>query len=84
MKNKIKYLTVVLLLLTVSCNDWLQLEPPNGLIRNEFWQSKEDVEAVLMATYQKLASMNRDLFVLGEIRADMMEGDVNQSRGEEL
>ncbi len=84
MKNKIKYLTVVLLLLTVSCNDWLQLEPPNGLIRNEFWQSKEDVEAVLMATYQKLASMDRDFFVLGEIRADMLEGDVNQSRGEEL
>ena len=84
MKSKIKYLTVVLLLLTVSCNDWLQLEPPNGLIRNEFWQSKEDVEAVLMATYQKLAFMDRDLFVLGEIRADMLEGDINQSRAEEL
>ena len=85
MKNRIKYLTVVLLLLTsVSCNDWLELEPPNGLIREEFWQSKEDVEAVLMATYQKLAALNEDLFVFGEIRADMLEGDLNQPRSEEL
>lgn len=85
MVKKIKYAIVALTVFSaVSCNDWLDLFPPSGLIRDDFWKSKEDVEAVLMASYETFAALDRSLFVFGEIRADMVKGDVNQSQSEEL
>ena len=62
----------------ISCNNWLESLPPNGLIREEFWKSKEDVEAVLMAAYELFASMDRTLFLQGELRGDLLFGGSNQ------
>jgi len=85
MVKKMKYFWIAFALLSfVSCNDWLDLFPPSGLIREDFWKSKEDVEALLFASYETFASLDRSLFVFGEIRADMVKGDVNQSQSEEL
>lgn len=84
MRMLYKYLLLVLLLFSqVSCNDWMNLLPPNGLIRDEFWQSKEDVEAVLMAAYDGLAGMDADLFLHGELRADLILGGQNQPLNEQ-
>jgi starch-binding outer membrane protein, SusD/RagB family len=85
MSSKLRYLFIsTFIFISVSCNDWLELLPPGGLIREEFWQNKEDVEAVLMASYRTLANMDSRLFIYGEIRGDMIEGDVNQPNNEEL
>lgn len=85
MKKSIKYFLIsIVMLVQVSCNDWMELLPPGGLIREEFWKTKEDVEAVLMASYEAFASMDAKLFVYGEVRADMLEGDNNQPRDERL
>ena len=62
----------------------MELIPPGGLIREEFWKTKEDVEAVLMAAYESFASMDAKLFVYGEVRADLVEGDYNQPWEEQL
>lgn len=79
MRNLTKYfLLAIVLFLQSSCDEWLELLPPNGLIRNEFWKAKEDVEAVLMSAYETLGGMNRDLFIYGELRADFLVGDNNQ------
>lgn len=60
--------------LQFSCSkDYLELLPPNGLVREEFWKKKEDVEAVLMAAYQTSASMDGVLFTYGEARGDMVK-----------
>jgi len=84
MRSSIKYLLLTpLFFMQLSCDSWLELIPPNGLIRNEFWKSKEDVEAVLMAGYETFASMDRNLFLYGELRADMLKGDDNQSLDEQ-
>lgn len=84
MRSKIKYFLVALLVfMQFSCNDWLELLPPSGLIKDEFWKSKEDVQAVLMASYEKFASMDRQLFLHGELRADLLEGKNNQPNNEE-
>jgi hypothetical protein len=84
MRTKAKYFLTALLLLTqVSCNDWLELIPPSGLIRDEFWKVKEDVEAVLMSSYETFAGMDRSLFLHGELRADMLQRDFNQSPAEQ-
>jgi starch-binding outer membrane protein, SusD/RagB family len=83
MKSKIKYFLLTLLVFVqFSCNDWLELIPPSGLIRDEFWKSKEDVAAVLMAGYESFGAMDRSLFLYGELRADLLQGDVNQSDDE--
>ncbi len=83
MKSKMKYFLLTLLVFfQFSCNDWLELIPPSGLIRDEFWKSKEDVEAVLMAAYESFGAMDRSLFMYGELRADMLQGDFNQGDGE--
>lgn len=85
MRTTIKYFVIALMvLMQVSCNDWLELQPPGGLVRDEFWKTKEDVEAVLMASYESFASLDRTLFVFGEVRADLVEGDWNQGWSEQL
>jgi len=83
MSRRIKYYLVMTgLLVMASCNDWLELIPPEGLIRDEFWRTKEDVEAVIMGTYESFALMDAQLFKYGEIRADLVTGDINQSDDE--
>lgn len=63
-----------------SCEDWLDLMPPDGLVKDEYWKSKEDVEAVLMASYRSFAAMSYRLFYYGELRADMIgEGSLMRS-----
>lgn len=80
-----KYLFIAYLVITfISCNNALELLPPSGLIRDDFWKTKEDVEAVLMASYGTFAGMDRMLFLYGEIRTDMIKGGINQRRDEEL
>ncbi|HJZ38865.1 MAG TPA: RagB/SusD family nutrient uptake outer membrane protein [Bacteroidales bacterium] len=84
MKIKQKLTLVVLtMLFQVSCGDWMELVPPQGLIREEFWKAKEDVEAVIMGAYETFATMDEMLFKFGEIRGDLVKGDINQSLDEQ-
>lgn len=74
----IKYLLLLLgLTMQFSCKDYLDLIPPGGLVREEFWKTKEDVEAVLMGAYQAFANMDNALFTYGEARGDMVAADYN-------
>jgi hypothetical protein len=83
MKIKLKLsLLFFTLFIQFSCKDWLELIPQEGLIREEFWKTKEDVESVLMGTYASFAGMNVQLFKFGEIRGDLVKGDINQSNDE--
>lgn len=84
MKRKIKYfLLTLMLIMQFSCNNWMELIPPEGLIKEEFWKSKEDVEAVLMAAYESLSVMDRSLFLYGELRGDLLKGGLTQSTDEQ-
>lgn len=80
MRMAMKYFLVCLILtVPFSCEKWMELIPPQGLIREEFWQTKEDVHAVIMGAYETFAEMDEMLFKYGEIRADMVSGDYNQN-----
>lgn len=75
---KIRFILLFLALtMQFSCSDYLELLPPNGLVREEFWQTKEDVEAVLMGAYQTFSTMDGTLFTFGEARADMVTAHGN-------
>jgi hypothetical protein len=79
MKIKAIHILIFFTLITLfSCSDWLELYPPQGLIREEFWKTKEDVQSVIMGAYESFAQMDEQLFKYGEIRADMVIGDYNQ------
>jgi len=69
------HIIVSFLITVTSCSDWLELKPPDDLVQDEYWQTKEDAEAVLMGAYAKFASMDDKLVMYGELRADMIEPD---------
>jgi hypothetical protein len=55
----------------VGCSEWLQLEPESELTREEFWQSGNDVEAVVAGTYKEMTGLVEELFKWGELRGDL-------------
>lgn len=80
--KKIK-ITVVVFLFGItlnSCEDWLYLEPGNGIIVEEFWQSEQDLKAATMGIYASMLGNNASggysvpelMLMWGEVRADML------------
>ena len=80
----IKYIFSVALIILTSCNDWLETLPPDGLVFDEYWQTKEEVEATVMGAYQGFAKIDERLFLYGELRADMIVEDENMIQDERL
>ncbi|MFO7670486.1 MAG: RagB/SusD family nutrient uptake outer membrane protein [Bacteroidales bacterium] len=72
-------LILFLALLQSSCSDWLYLEPESELTREEFWQTGEDVNAVIAGTYKEVAGTVELLFKWGELRADLLVPGANIS-----
>lgn len=74
MIQKIKYLTLLLIavMLTTSCEKWLDLKPEDGIIRQNFWKTKEDVKSAVVGCYSSLFATTQTLFIWGEIRGDML------------
>lgn len=85
MKDKRKMLLVLMITLLVlpcfqSCEGLLERKPYDGLIKNDFWQSEEDVRAALMGCYDQLQVCLGSYLYWGEIRGDMLVAE----RGNEL
>ena len=64
-----------------SCNKWLELKPQDGIIRQEFWQTKEQVQSAVTGMYASLLGaptgvgdrpLAEYLWLWGEARADMV------------
>ncbi len=68
-RNNIAILIYMLVLATffTSCEDWLNLYPENSQTTDQYWQTKEDVEAVVAAGYVKLQDGLDEMFVRDEI-----------------
>jgi len=76
---KITLILTMICLFSTSCKKWLDLQPQDGLIREEYWQTKEQLEASVMGCYASLLGgssipMAKYLFIWGELRADMVVG----------
>lgn len=89
MRTKIKAILAILLIIvsTISCDSYLDLRPQDGIVREEFWKTKEDVQAAVIGIYSSLLkrppaaqipvggtdyNISEYLFMYGEIRADMI------------
>jgi hypothetical protein len=77
-----KKLTMYMFLLTAvlgaaSCKKWLSLKPQNGIVREDFWQTKEQVDAAVTGIYASMLggadlSLAEYFFIWGEARTDMV------------
>jgi len=67
-------------MLTSSCSKWLELKPQDGIIRQNFWKTKEDVKAAVIGCYSSLlGNMSQTLFLWGELRGDMIASTLKTS-----
>lgn len=69
---KVVILLVLFLGVQTSCNNWIDIEPENELIKQEFWKTSDDVMSVLAASYDALRGCTEKSFLLGEVRADIV------------
>ncbi len=74
--KKLKYTALLLLVLftSSSCNKWLDLKPEDGIIRQNYWQTKEQLKAAVIGCYSSLLQpgLIYQLFRWGEMRGDMV------------
>jgi hypothetical protein len=70
---------IIILLSVTACDSWLALEPQDAITRQEFWKTKEQVEAAVIGCYASLLgttdnqrSIPESMFLWGEMRADMV------------
>ncbi|MVN91995.1 RagB/SusD family nutrient uptake outer membrane protein [Mucilaginibacter sp. HME9299] len=87
MNIKIKFYTVLLLLVTLSstsCNKYLSLEPQDGIIRQNFWKTKEQLKAAVNGCYAGMLAdpLVENLFLWGELRGDMLAAGVGVRNAE--
>jgi hypothetical protein len=67
-----------ILVLAAGCKKWLTLKPQDGIVREEFWQTKEQVDAAVTGIYASLLGSQGGLplaelfFIWGEARTDMV------------
>lgn len=69
-----------------SCGDFLDLEPLNEIILENFWNEKSDVENIVAACYASLQSQEvvERMMAWGEFRSDNIIGGTNISGNESL
>jgi hypothetical protein len=76
---KIKTFLAIIILISVcsSCNDWIDIEPENALIKQEFWKTKSDLMSVLASAYDATRGTTEKSFNMGEVRADFISNDID-------
>lgn len=70
----------VLIITCSSCNKYLELQPQDGITRQEFWKTKEQIQSAVIGCYASLLAspsgserpLSETLFLWGELRADML------------
>lgn len=62
-----------------SCNSWLDLLPADKQTTDNFWESKEEVEAVLASAYKQLRSCQDEFVYWGELRGDALDYTVSST-----
>lgn len=88
MQTKIKTLLAIFILFVSasSCDNYLDLRPQDGIVRDEFWQTKEDIQAAVIGIYSSLLNsppgvndltMTQYLFMHGELRGGMVVEGLN-------
>ena len=75
-KNHTKIIILAFILAFGSCSDWLDLKPYDGVTEGDYWNTKEDVFAILMGCYSSMIqeTVVTNIFYWGELRGDIITG----------
>jgi hypothetical protein len=65
-----------------GCNSWLDLLPENSQSSDQFWNTKEDVEAVMNSCYMGLRDNLERFLQWGELRGDGLTPSTNATDNE--
>ena len=70
---------IFVVMLSVSCSKWLDLEPYDGVMEDNYWNTKEDVHKFTIGLYSSLlnSSLIDRIILWGELRADMLRDGPN-------
>jgi starch-binding outer membrane protein, SusD/RagB family len=76
-RNRVfKFLSLLIVIISAaSCKKYLDLKPEDGIIRQNFWKTKEQVAAAVNGCYASLLGPDPTteyLFLWGELRADLL------------
>ena len=81
-KKQVWVATVLIATLMTSCTDYLTIIPPDKIVHENFWQTKDEVNGMLATSYLKLLSGDAvsKAIVWGELRADNMKYPANYNK----
>lgn len=79
-KKLINILFVSFIIITAtSCKKWLDLRPQDGITRQDFWKTKEQIQSAIVGCYSSLLDdpsgskpLSEYLFLWGELKGDMI------------
>lgn len=79
MKHKLIIFSIIFLLGFSSCNNYLDLEPIDGVTVTKFWKNKEEVHDALMGCYASMmaSGVMEDFIIWGELRGDLVKPRVS-------
>lgn len=60
-----------------SCEDFLDKEPKDALLPNQFYRDVNDADVAIRGIYGKLSSLGPQYVILNELRADLMDVTYN-------
>lgn len=66
-----------------SCKKWLDLKPQDGIVGDEFWNTKEQVDAAVTGIYTSLQASTELFFLWGEARTDMVSPGFRANQDEQ-
>lgn len=66
---KTKYIVIGCLFLTASCNSFLDVDQPDNLVQDEFWQNEDQLNSSLMGLYTSLHNCLNSYQVWGDVRS---------------
>ncbi len=73
-------LFLIVMIANTSCSKYLELQPQDGITRQEFWKTKEQVQSAVIGCYASLLGaptgsdkpLSEVLFLWGELKGDMV------------
>ena len=86
MAGVISYLLPLTSFLYISCSDFLEVEPLNEIVLENFWNEKADVDGIIAGCYSGMQSdaMVRRMIIWGEARSENVGAGVNTTNDANL
>ncbi|MBC7828004.1 MAG: RagB/SusD family nutrient uptake outer membrane protein [Chitinophagaceae bacterium] len=66
-----------------GCKKWLNLKPQDGIVGDEFWLTKEQVDGAVTGVYTSIQASTELFFMWGETRTDMVAPGFRASQDEQ-